>query len=72
MQTTDLSQPYTITQTPRIVKGLVIIGNGGAEYTCRGYVSAYDAVTGKLKWRFYTAPAAPGDPTNYAAAQDGR
>jgi len=64
VQTTDLKQPYTITQVPRIVKGLVIIGNGGAEYTCRGYVSAYDAETGKLKWRFYTVPAAPGDPTN--------
>ncbi len=64
VQTTDLKQPYTITQVPRIVKGLVIIGNGGAEYTCRGYVSAYDAATGKLKWRFYTVPAAPGDPTN--------
>ncbi|WP_372781833.1 PQQ-dependent dehydrogenase, methanol/ethanol family [Phenylobacterium sp.] len=64
VQTTDPKQPYTITQVPRIVNGLVIIGNGGAEYTCRGYVSAYDAVTGKLKWRFYTVPAAPGDPTN--------
>jgi quinohemoprotein ethanol dehydrogenase len=64
VQTTDPKQPYTITQVPRIVKGLVIIGNGGAEYTCRGYVSAYDAATGKLKWRFYTVPAAPGDPTN--------
>jgi quinohemoprotein ethanol dehydrogenase len=41
----------------------VIIGNAGAEYTCRGYVSAYDAETGKLKWRFYTVPGAPGEPT---------
>jgi len=64
VQTTDPKQPYTITQVPRIVRGLVIIGNAGAEYTCRGYVSAYDAVTGKLKWRFYTVPAEPGDPTN--------
>ncbi|MFI4966656.1 MAG: PQQ-dependent dehydrogenase, methanol/ethanol family [Caulobacterales bacterium] len=64
VQTTDPKQPYTITQVPRLVKGMVIIGNGGAEYTCRGYVSAYDAATGKLKWRFYTVPAAPGDPTN--------
>jgi quinohemoprotein ethanol dehydrogenase len=64
VQTTDLKQPYTITQVPRIVKGMVIIGNAGAEYTCRGYVSAYDAATGKMKWRFYTVPAAPGDPTN--------
>jgi PQQ-dependent dehydrogenase (methanol/ethanol family) len=64
VQTTDLKAPYTVTQAPRIVKGMVIIGNGGAEYTCRGYVSAYDAETGKLKWRFYTVPAKPGDPTN--------
>jgi quinohemoprotein ethanol dehydrogenase len=64
VQTTDPKQPYTITQVPRIVRGMVIIGNAGAEYTCRGYVSAYDAATGKMRWRFYTAPGAPGDPTN--------
>jgi quinohemoprotein ethanol dehydrogenase len=38
------------------VKGRVIIGNGGAEYGVRGYVSAYDAETGELAWRFYTVP----------------
>ena len=64
VQTTDRRQPYTITQVPRVVKGMVIVGNAGAEYSCRGYISAYDAATGKLKWRFYTVPAAPGDPTN--------
>ncbi|HEY3951183.1 PQQ-dependent dehydrogenase, methanol/ethanol family [Phenylobacterium sp.] len=64
VQTTDPKQPYTITQVPRIVKGMVIVGNAGAEYTCRGYVSAYDAASGKLKWRFYTVPGKPGDPTN--------
>jgi len=64
VQTTDPKQPYTITQVPRIVKGMVIIGNAGAEYTCRGYVSAYDAATGKMRWRFYTVPGKPGDPTN--------
>src|SRR4030095_3770129 len=37
----------------------VIIGNGGAEYGVRGYVSAYDADTGAQGWRFYTVP---GDP----------
>jgi PQQ-dependent dehydrogenase (methanol/ethanol family) len=62
VQTTDPKQPYTITQVPRIVKDMVVIGNAGAEYTCRGYVSAFDAATGKLKWRFYTVPGAPGDP----------
>ena len=33
-------------------RGLVFIGNGGAEYGVRGYVTAYDAETGKQKWRF--------------------
>ena len=36
---------YTITGAPRIVKGKVIIGNGGAEYGVRGYITAYDAQT---------------------------
>jgi quinohemoprotein ethanol dehydrogenase len=40
----------------------VIIGNGGAEYGVRGYVSAYDTETGKLVWRFYTVPGKPGVP----------
>ena len=58
--TIDRNFRYTITGAPRIVKGKVIIGNGGGEFGVRGYVSAYDAETGKLVWRFYTVP---GDPT---------
>ena len=46
-QTLDLKSNGTITGVPRVVKDLVIIGNGGAEYGVRGYVSAYDAETGK-------------------------
>jgi quinohemoprotein ethanol dehydrogenase len=59
VQTTDQSKPYSITGAPRVVKGNVIIGNGGAEYGVRGYVSAYDAISGKLNWRFYTVPGNP-------------
>jgi PQQ-dependent dehydrogenase (methanol/ethanol family) len=58
--TIDPHYRYTITGAPRVVKGKVIIGNGGAEMGVRGYVSAYDADTGKMVWRFYTVP---GDPT---------
>ena len=58
--TVDQAQNYTITGAPRIVKGKVIIGNGGSEYGVRGYVSAYEPATGKLAWRFYTVP---GDPS---------
>jgi quinohemoprotein ethanol dehydrogenase len=53
---------YTITGAPRVVKGKVIIGNGGGEFGVRGYVSAYDSETGKLVWRFYTVPGNPSQP----------
>ncbi len=56
VQTVDLSKPYSVTGAPRVVKGNVIIGNGGAELGVRGYVTAYDADTGKIAWRFYTVP----------------
>jgi alcohol dehydrogenase (cytochrome c)/quinohemoprotein ethanol dehydrogenase len=60
VNTVNRSKSYTITGAPRIVKGKVIIGNGGAEFGVRGYVSAYDARTGRLAWRFYTVPGEPG------------
>jgi quinohemoprotein ethanol dehydrogenase len=60
--TVDPQRPYTITGAPRVVKGKVIIGNGGAEFGVRGYVSAYDAESGKLAWRFYTVPGDPSKP----------
>lgn len=53
---------YTITGAPRVVKGKVIIGNGGAEYGVRGYVSAYDAQTGEHAWRWYVVPGDPAQP----------
>jgi PQQ-dependent dehydrogenase (methanol/ethanol family) len=54
--TVDQSRPYTITGAPRVVKGKVLIGNGGAEFGVRGYLTAYDAETGEQAWRFYTTP----------------
>jgi quinohemoprotein ethanol dehydrogenase len=67
--TVDQAQPYTITGAPRIAKGKIIIGNGGAEYGVRGYVSAYDAETGKLAWRFYTVPGDPSKPQENTALE---
>lgn len=58
INTTD---SYTVTGAPRIVNGKVVIGNGGAEMSVRGYVTAYDAVTGEQAWRFYTVPGNPAD-----------
>ncbi|MFZ3217136.1 MAG: PQQ-dependent dehydrogenase, methanol/ethanol family [Candidatus Acidiferrales bacterium] len=60
--TIDRRFRYTITGAPRVVKGKVIIGNGGAEMGVRGYVSAYDAETGDMVWRFYTVPGNPAKP----------
>ncbi|MGB8473202.1 MAG: PQQ-dependent dehydrogenase, methanol/ethanol family [Candidatus Acidiferrum sp.] len=60
--TIDPKYRYTITGAPRVVKGKVLIGNGGAETGVRGYVSAYDSDTGKLAWRFYTVPGDPSKP----------
>jgi len=60
--TIDPNFRYTITGSPRVAKGKVIIGNGGGEFGVRGYVSAYDSETGKLVWRFYTVPGDPSKP----------
>jgi quinohemoprotein ethanol dehydrogenase len=40
----------------------VLIGNGGGELGVRGYISAYDADTGKMLWRFFTVPGDPKKP----------
>ena len=56
----DRGRAYSITGAPQIAGKVVVIGNGGAEFDSRGYVSAYDLETGQLAWRFYTVP---GDPT---------
>jgi PQQ-dependent dehydrogenase (methanol/ethanol family) len=68
--TIDRQPPYTITGAPRVVKGRVIIGNGGADFGVRGYVSAYDADSGELDWRFYTVPGNPADGFESAALEN--
>jgi len=57
--TFDPALPYTITGAPRVVKDKVLIGNGGAEFGVRGYLSAYNVHDGSLAWRFYTVPGNP-------------
>ena len=62
MLTIDRFSRYTITGAPLAAKGKIFIGNGGAELGVRGYLSAYDAETGKLIWRFFTVPGDPSRP----------
>ena len=56
----DRKAEYTLTGAPRVFRDKVVIGNGGAEYETRGYVTAYDATTGRKAWRFYMVPGKPG------------
>lgn len=58
----DRKYSYTSTGAPRIFNGKVIIGNGGAEFGVRGYITAYDAETGEQKWRWFTVPGDPSKP----------
>src|ERR1700722_18712287 len=67
INTIDRNRAYTITGAPRIVNGLVVIGNGGAEYDTRGYLTAYDADTGRQVWRFFVVPGNPKLPPENAA-----
>ncbi|MEP7312212.1 MAG: PQQ-dependent dehydrogenase, methanol/ethanol family [Pseudomonadota bacterium] len=50
---------YSITGPPQVAGPVVVIGNSGAEFGVRGYVTAYDLDSGKEVWRFYSVP---GDP----------
>ena len=67
--TVDNSKNYTITGAPRVFGGKVLTGNGGAELGVRGYVSAYDAETGELAWRWHTVPGNPADGFENAAME---
>lgn len=61
---------YTSTGAPRAAKGKIFIGNGGAEFGVRGYVSAYDAQTGELAWRFFTVPGDPSKPFEHPELEE--
>ena len=52
---------YTITGPPKVAKDVVVIGNSGAEFGVRGYVTAYDLESGAERWRFFTVPGDPAE-----------
>jgi quinohemoprotein ethanol dehydrogenase len=59
---TDRRRAYSVTGAPQVAGKVVVIGNGGAEFDSRGYVTAYDLETGKQVWRFFTVPGDPKQP----------
>jgi quinohemoprotein ethanol dehydrogenase len=66
----ELSEIRNSNGAPRVFDGKVIIGHGGADITpIRGYVTAYDAMTGDQLWRFYTVPGDPSQPATSKAEQ---
>lgn len=67
-QTFDPGQPLSITGAPRVGNGIVVIGNGGGDFGARGYMSAYDAETGKQIWKFYIVPGNPNAPPDGVAS----
>jgi PQQ-dependent dehydrogenase (methanol/ethanol family) len=59
----DPKANYGITSAPRLGGGMVFMGNANADFnTSRGFVSAFDAKTGKELWRFYLRPGNPAEP----------
>src|SRR5215469_11250732 len=59
VQFADKRLQYGATSAPLVVKNSVIVGESGGDSGVRGFLAAYDAATGKLKWRFWTIPG-PG------------
>src|SRR5215467_6731407 len=56
----DKTKHYGATSAPLVVKDMVLVGTSGGDSGVRGFVAAFDTVTGKLKWRFWTIPG-PGE-----------
>lgn len=58
-ESTDPKGMQTVTGAPRVIGKNVVIGNAGADFGQRGYVSAYDQATGKQAWKFFIVPSSP-------------
>lgn len=56
----DKTKHYGATSAPLVVKDEVIVGSSGGDSGVRGFLAAFDAQTGKLKWKFWTIPG-PGE-----------
>ena len=57
----DTRSNYGATSAPLVVKDKVLVGTSGGDDGVRGFLAAFDPLTGKLVWRFWTIPG-PGEP----------
>jgi len=69
IEVADHTQGYAITVAPLALDDKIIVGIAGGEYGIRGFLDAYDPVTGERLWRFWTVPG-PGEPGNETWAGD--
>jgi alcohol dehydrogenase (cytochrome c) len=60
VQYADKAKHYGATSAPLVVKDEIVVGTSGGDSGVRGFLAAYDASTGKLKWRLWTIPG-PGE-----------
>lgn len=60
VQYADKLKQYGATSAPLVVKDEVIVGTSGGDSGVRGFVAAYDARKGILKWKLWTIPG-PGE-----------
>jgi PQQ-dependent dehydrogenase (methanol/ethanol family) len=67
-QTTNPNDAMSITGAPRVGNGIVFIGQAGSEFHQRGFMSAYNADTGKQLWKFYLTPGNPAKGPDGAAS----
>jgi PQQ-dependent dehydrogenase (methanol/ethanol family) len=67
--TCDPAQGYGISDSAYVGGGMVFVGNAGSEshQKTRGYVTAYDAASGKQRWRFFIVPSDKADENTSAA-----
>jgi quinohemoprotein ethanol dehydrogenase len=58
----DHERSYTITGAVYVANDIAVVGNSGADMDARGYISAYNVLDGKLRWRFFTVPSSTKGP----------
>lgn len=56
----NADEGYFGTMAPLALKDKILAGISGGEFGVRGFIDAYDPITGKRLWRFHTVPG-PGE-----------
>jgi PQQ-dependent dehydrogenase (methanol/ethanol family) len=53
----NIMRGETVTMSPLVAEGKVLVGDSGGEFGVRGWITALDAASGKIAWKaFHTGP----------------